>query len=134
MDFKEKLVHFRKENNLTQQQLANNLNIARSTLAEIERGKIKGTINFIQKLCFATATNIEYWIDGNPNSILSKSKIEDSSNNEFPHLKNAIGLLQKAGLLDSYNAFSDDVKQIILSAAIEDITIIISDDKERQKH
>ena len=60
----EKIKQYRKENNITQKQLAELLGLGRSTVAEMESGKIKGKISNIKKLADITKKPLTYWTDG----------------------------------------------------------------------
>lgn len=64
MHLGEKIKKYRLENKITQQKLADSLGVSRSNIAEIERGKIKGTVKFITKLAQFTELPMSYWTDG----------------------------------------------------------------------
>lgn len=60
---KDKVREFRKESNLTQQQLAEKLNMKRTAITEIESGRVKGTLEFINKISELSGKPISYWAD-----------------------------------------------------------------------
>lgn len=64
MLLKDKFKLYRKENNLTQKQFAEILEMKRTAITEIERGKVKGTMKLIQKLSDVTNKPSSYWLDG----------------------------------------------------------------------
>lgn len=61
--FKDKVKECRKELGLTQIEFSKKIGISRSYLAEIERGRIKGTVALITKLSEATNKPLSYFID-----------------------------------------------------------------------
>lgn len=85
LEFKDKLKEYRKEINLSQTDLAKKLGIARSTLSDMENGRIKGKLTVITKLADISGKDIGYWTgDGDINirkyealDILIKAMIEN---------------------------------------------------------
>lgn len=67
MDLGEKIKAYRVENKLTQKQLADMTGVSRTSIAELESGRVKGTLKFINKLSEETGKSISYWT-GNVNS------------------------------------------------------------------
>lgn len=63
MNLGDKIKAYRIENKLTQKQLAEKLEVSRSNIAEIESGRIKGTVKFISKLSEVTNTPLSTWTD-----------------------------------------------------------------------
>ncbi|WP_039241163.1 helix-turn-helix transcriptional regulator [Clostridium botulinum] len=61
MELKDKVKKYRKENGLTQKQLSELLGVSRTNVAEIENGRIKGTVKFITKMAEISKTPIAYW-------------------------------------------------------------------------
>lgn len=61
MNLGEKLKVYRIENKLTQLDLANLVGFSRTLISDIERGRIKGTIDFINKLSDVTNKPFAYW-------------------------------------------------------------------------
>lgn len=57
----EKIKSFRIENKLTQKQLADMVGVSRTNIAEIEGGRLKGTLKFVNKLATATNKPLSYW-------------------------------------------------------------------------
>lgn len=61
MDLKEKVKIYRKENKLTQQEFAKQLKISRGYLSDIESGRTKGSLSFINSLADVTKLSFNYW-------------------------------------------------------------------------
>ncbi len=64
MNLGEKIKVYRIENKLTQKQLADKVGVSRTNIAEIEGGRINGTVKFISKLSSVTNTPLSYWTNG----------------------------------------------------------------------
>ena len=60
----EKIKLYRRDNGLTQQELADKLGMKRTAITEIERGKVKGTMKFISDLANLSGLPISHWTDG----------------------------------------------------------------------
>ncbi len=63
MKLADKIKSFRIENSLTQKQLADMVGVSRTNIAEIEGGRINGTLKFLTKLSEATGKSLSYWTD-----------------------------------------------------------------------
>lgn|GEM_PF-2706707 len=63
MNLGEKIKIYRIENKLTQKDLAEKVGVSRTNIAEIEGGRINGTVKFISKLSLVTDTPLSYWTD-----------------------------------------------------------------------
>lgn len=61
MTLGEKIKSFRIENKITQKELANMVGVSRTNIAEIEGGRLKGTLKFVNKLAEATNKPLSYW-------------------------------------------------------------------------
>lgn len=61
----EKLKRFRKENKLTQQQVASKLKIGRTTVSEIEHDNRKESLTLIKKLSEYSGKPVSYWMEAN---------------------------------------------------------------------
>lgn len=68
MEFKDKMKQYRKENDLTQKELGEKLGLGRSTIAEMERGRIKGKLSVIKKLADLSGMTLSYLMGDNENS------------------------------------------------------------------
>ena len=63
MKLSEKIKNYRIENNLTQKELSEKLNVSRTLIAGTETDKIKGTVKFLTKLSDLSGKSITYWMD-----------------------------------------------------------------------
>lgn len=115
MDFKEKLKIYRKENNLTQKQLADKLGTSRSTIAETERGNIKGTIEFINKLSKVSNLPITYWAKDS----------SDISYESYQALDVLINAMIENGLIKDDGKIPDKDKDIVISVLEQEIKLKI---------
>lgn len=60
-EFKDKLKEFRKNNKMTQKDLAEKLGVSRSNIAEMEAGRVKGRLETIEKLSEISGHPLTYW-------------------------------------------------------------------------
>ena len=58
-----KVKKYREENDITQEKLGRIMGMGRTNIAQIERGKIKGTMKFVTKMAEISHTNVSYWLD-----------------------------------------------------------------------
>jgi len=65
LELKDKFKKYRKENGLTQKELGDKLELGRSTIAEIERGTIKGKLSVINKFSIISGMSISYLMNDN---------------------------------------------------------------------
>jgi len=65
MELKDKIKKYRKDNGLTQQELGDKLGLGRSTIAEIERGRIKGKLAIINKFSVLSGMSLSSLMDNN---------------------------------------------------------------------
>lgn len=65
----EKLKEFRKENKLTQKELAKKLGVSRSNIAEMEAGRVKGKLTIIKQLAELSEKPLSWWADTENNDI-----------------------------------------------------------------
>lgn len=63
MVYIEKLKQFRKETELTQQQLADKLGVARTLITQMETGSMQPNIKFVTKLAKYSGKSIGFWLD-----------------------------------------------------------------------
>ncbi|MCH4200711.1 MAG: helix-turn-helix transcriptional regulator [Clostridium tyrobutyricum] len=120
MNFKEKLKSYREKNKLTQKQLADKLGISRSAIAETERGAIKGTLEFINKLSKVSNLSITYWIED----------ISDITYKSYQTLYILINAMIENGLIKDDGKIPDKYKDIVISVLEQEIKLKINGLKE----
>jgi transcriptional regulator with XRE-family HTH domain len=106
--------------------MATLLKISESFYSMIESGKKPVSKNVLKRLVVLSRLPEEYWLYG-----ITDEKEYLQKREEFKCLKDLIEQLGNIGLLDIDNEFSDGVKEVILAAAIADISHII--EKKKQK-
>lgn len=113
--FKDKFREIRKSMGLTQMQFAEKLNISRSYVNDLERGRIKGTnVNLISRLSDLTGKPMEYFID------------KDVKLNNYEVLDKTIDVLIDKGWIDSKGNFVDNsVYKILLDVLKKEIELKI---------
>jgi len=80
MDFSEKLVHLRKKNNMTQEELAEKMNISKQAISKWEaQGKIPRTEN-LKRLSEIFQVSLDYLMQGEE---IDEHEIETNSGNEL---------------------------------------------------
>lgn len=103
--FKDKIKEIRKELHLTQEEFAKKLNISRSYLGDLERGRLKGNnAKLISRLSDVTGKPMEYFLD---KSIGSEIK-------PYDFLDAALDMLIDKNMIDENGKIlSDKAKKII---------------------
>ncbi|GEM_PF-3492463 len=100
---KNKVKEVRKELGLTQDEMAKKLNISRSYLGDIERGRLKGTnVKIISKLSDVTGKPMEYFLG------------KDVEVRQYDILDSAIDLLIEKELIDINGDIKDETSKEIL--------------------
>ncbi|GAA0774394.1 helix-turn-helix domain-containing protein [Clostridium subterminale] len=110
---KDKVKEIRKEMGLTQEEFAKKLNISRSYLGDIERGRLKGTnVKIISKLSDVTGKPMEYFLG------------KDVEVKQYDILDSALDLLIDKGLIDNNGDITDETsKEIILNILKKEIQL-----------
>lgn len=110
---KDKIKEIRKEMGLTQEEFAKKLNISRSYLGDIERGRLKGTnVKIISKLSDVTGKPMEYFLG------------KDVEVKQYDILDSAIDLLIEKDLIDdSGNIVDETSKEIIWNILKKEIQL-----------
>lgn len=75
----EKIKKYRKERGMSQYALAKFLGISRSYIGDVERGRVKGSVNLVRVLVDKTGLDYNYWIDG--------AQVDEAPVEEFLNLK-----------------------------------------------
>lgn len=79
MKFEEKLIKLRKENLLSQEELAEKLNVTRQTISKWELGQSKPDIEKLKEISSLFKVSIEQLTDDNNTEINKKTKEKDNS-------------------------------------------------------
>lgn len=124
MHLGEKLKKYRIENNITQQKLSELLNVSRSNIAEIERGKIKGTVKFISKLSTVTDIPMNYWTGSEDNGSHSTASSTYASLDILLEAMIDTGAITEEGTI-----VSDRDKSLILSVLEKEIKVKLKNRK-----
>lgn len=115
----EKLKSYRKNNNLTQNELAKKVGVSRTTITELENGTKKATLKAIEKIAKGTNTSIEEWI-----------KTEnDLSTRKLDKLVIAIDALHKAGEINSNGEVTKEGMAILDRVLKREIKLYIGNKK-----
>lgn len=100
---KDKVKEVRKEMGLTQEEMAKKLNISRSYLGDLERGRLKGTnVKIISKLSDVTGKPMEYFLG------------KDVDVKQYDILDSAIDLLIEKDLIDYNGDIVDETSKEII--------------------
>lgn len=127
MEFKDRLKEFRQSLGIERKKdMASLLNISESFYNMIENGTRPVSKNVLSRLVVVSKKPEEYWRYG-----ITDEKEYINKREEFKCLKDAVEQLDKIGLLRLDKDFSDTVKEVILAAALADITHIL--EKKKQK-
>ncbi|MBZ9608676.1 helix-turn-helix transcriptional regulator [Clostridium estertheticum] len=113
MELKEKIKNYRIENKLTQQKLADRLNVSRTLIAETESGKIKGTVKFLSKLADLSGKTISYWMDV---EVEKNYKIYES-------LDVLITAMMDSGMIKEDNKIPEDASKLINAVLEKEVAL-----------
>lgn len=123
MKLKDKIKAYRQENKLTQQQLADMLNVSRSNIAEIEAGRIKGTLKFVTKLSEVSCRPITYWTDEDIDEIEQKY-------HSYEALDIVIDAMIDKGMIDADGNVSEKGKDLLMGILEKEIKMKCKKRKE----
>lgn len=111
MELGEKIKSYRIENKITQKELADMVGVSRTNIAEIEGGRVKGTLKFINKLSEATNKSLGYWT-GDVNS-------DNIAHKQYEALDILIDAMITTGSIASDGKIIDDKSKELLIAILE---------------
>jgi transcriptional regulator with XRE-family HTH domain len=121
MEFCDRLKKYREELGIIKKRdMAAELGISESFYNLLESGNRPPSKNILRKLFLLSKMPEEYWRYGVSNEQDYLEKRED-----FKCLKDAIDQLSEIGLIGLDKEFSEGAKEVILAAAIADITHIL---------
>lgn len=115
MVFRELLRKYRKENNMTQKEFAEKLNVSRTLLADVESGRIKGTFKFITTLSEFTKLPLSYWNNEETETIYKS----------FEGLDYIIDTMINAGLIQDDGKLGEEQSKIVLAVLEKEIALKI---------
>lgn len=107
MEFKNRLTQLRKENKLTQAEVAKSVGITRGSYSMYEIGKREPDIEMLSKLSFFFGVDIDYLVG--KSDIRNKYKISDLDLGENPGEANE--------LIDIYMSIGKEAKNLLISMA-----------------
>jgi len=107
---KDKIKEIRKELHLTQDEFAKKLNISRSYLGDLERGRLKGNnAKLISKLSDVTGKPMEYFLD----------KSIDDNIKPYDFLDAALDMLIDKNMIDKSGKILNDTAREIINDMLE---------------
>lgn len=122
MKFEEKLIKLRKENLLSQEELAEKLNVTRQTISKWELGQSKPDIEKLKEISSLFKVSIEQLTDDNNTEINKKIKEKDNSKIIITITVIAvviiitlIGAFVYQRIFKTFGSFIDDTKDIMNS-------------------
>lgn len=125
MEFKDRLESYRLGLGIkTKTEMAEKLGIKRNLYSMLEGGKREPSKDVLEKLFIATGKPEEYWRFG-----ITDDKEYIKTREDFKCLKDAIDQLSKIGLISLDKEFTDGVKEVVLAAALADITHMLEKKK-----
>lgn len=123
MDLKDKVKKFRKESKLTQKQLAEKLNVSRTNIAEIENGRIKGTVKFITKMAEISNMPISYW---------SSDEIENNYKT-YEALDVLIEAMIDSEMIKSDGKINEDSQKLIIAVLEKEVKLKIKNRENKKQ-
>jgi len=127
MEFNERLQEFREKLKIKKKKdMAKKVGISEQLYYMLESGTREPSNNVIKKLVVMSGLPEEFWIYGITDEKEYLQKRED-----FKCLKDLVSQLENIGLLNIEGEFTEGVKEVILAAAIADISHLI--EKKKQK-
>lgn len=123
MNLGEKLKIYRMENKIVQGDIAKRMGVSRNLISDVERGRIKGTVEFIAKLAEATNTNIAYWTDDiNSNDI---------KYNQYEALDVLINSFIETGLVGEDGKLNEIAQKLVINVLEKEIALKIKNRGDR---
>lgn len=123
MNLKDKIKAYRIENKLTQKQLADMVGVSRTNIAEIEGGRINGTLKFLNKLSKATNKPLSYWATG---------KDIEKNYTSYEALDTLVeAMIDTGAISEDGNILLDRDKKLILSVLEKEIKLKLQRKKSK---
>lgn len=120
----ERLKKSRNEKELTQQELAQKINVSTSVIGDIESGRRVASKKTAAKLADFFNTSVEYWFDENAvNNYFS-------SREKYAALDNVITTLIEKGIIKSADNLTEDIWDIIKDSIKIDLKVLLMNRKE----
>lgn len=123
MSLGDKVKAARKELDLTQEEFSKLLQISRSYLGDIERGKVKGTFELINKISDVTGKPITYFADKDSDIPLKSYEILDKT----------IEMLMGTGEISKENGVTDWAKKILMEVLLKEIDYKLEQEDKNEK-
>lgn len=120
MNLSEKIKSYRIENNLTQKELGDMLKVSRTLIADIERGRIKGTLKFATTLAEITNKPLNYWLDTNE---------VEKNYNHYEALDILIDSLIDTGMINEDGKMDEAAQKLIINVLEKEIALKIKNKK-----
>lgn len=117
MNLGDKIKAYRVENKLTQKQLAEKIEVSRSNIAEIESGRIKGTVKFISKLSEVTNTPLSTWTND--------VNIDTLKYTQYEALDVLLNSLIDTGIVGKDGKLNDMAKKLVINVLEKEILLKI---------
>lgn len=105
MNFADKIKEFRNENSLTQNELAEKLDISRTQLAMIETGKRPVTKAVINKLVEISGRSLKSWLDN--------TEYDESSYKEMTALSMLLDYMIDKGIIKTIDDVDNETEHIM---------------------
>jgi transcriptional regulator with XRE-family HTH domain len=120
--FKDKIKEVRKELHLTQDEFAKKLNISRSYLGDLERGRLKGNnAKVISKLSDVTGKPMEFFLDKSVNDEIKP----------YDFLDAAIEMLISKNMIDDKGRIVNDKAKKIIDDMLQKEILLKLESKDR---
>ena len=116
MELKDKIKKYRKENNLTQKELGQKLELGRSTIAELERGTIKGKLSVINKFSIISGMSMSYLLDDN---------MENANINKYEALDILIDTMIEKGIIKTDCKIPEEYNKLMIGLLEKEIALKI---------
>lgn len=113
MELKDKIKMVRKELDFTQEEFAKKINISRSYLANIERGRVVGNLNLICKVAEISGRDMEWFVNDGEKIDIKQYEVLDKT----------IDLLIEQSLIEKDKKIDEKVKNILWSVLDKEIAL-----------
>lgn len=119
MKFSEKLRQYRKDNDLTQENLSDKVGLSRSKISELESGYRKATLKTIEKIASGTGTSTSWWLEDS----------EEIDINEFEGFKLVVKALCETGDIDKDGNANEYAEKMLLRIALKEAKLLVERSK-----